>query len=633
MKNTHKIFALLMCLLMMFSASASAESYKAGTYSASAPGKNGDVTVQVIFTEDAIKAVEVVKHQETPGLFETPVERIPAAIEKNQSLAIDTVTGATMTSQAILDAVADCVKQAGGDPQKLSVKTAEAQQSTEKVEKAADVVIVGGGGAGLSAAVAAAEKGASVILIEKTAALGGNTLLAGGGFNAFDPQRQGQVTMNPNQLNTVRKLISKEPLNETHKKLIDAVAKQLADYEASGSDKLFDSVEFHALQTYDGGDYLGNIDLILATLTRAHDMLAQLESYDLVWKDKVTTYVGALWQRSHEARDYKSGKGFVDTFVKIINEKKYPVEFLMETKADAFIVENGRVVGVHATAADGKEITARAKLGVVLAAGGFAANNEMCMKYKPTLLPTLKSTNSPAITGDGIVMAENIGADLVDMDQIQLLPTSSPFTGSSPGYVGESAGMYINLEGKRFVNEYERRDVLTAAVLSQPEGKFYIVTCQKNALIDENGQNKFGQNVDNLIETKQVFKGNTVAELAEQINVEPAVLEETFRKWNEACHSGNDPEFGRPNFAENVWLDEGQFYASIRTPAIHHTMGGVKVDTELRVIGVDGAIIPGLYAAGEVTGGVHGSNRLGANAVPDALSNGRKAGQNAVDQK
>ena len=173
----------------------------------------------------------------------------------------------------------------------------------------------------------------------------------------------------------------------------------------------------------------------------------------------------------------------------------------------------------------------------------------------------------------------------------------------------------------------------TAAALAQSEGMFYIVTCEKNAIIDENGRNKFGEKVEDLIETKQVFKGDTVEELAEQIGVSPEVLQETFDKWQEACHTGVDGEFGRTSFAENVWLDEGPFYASIRTPAIHHTMGGVKVDADMHVIAEDGSVIPGLYAAGEVTGGIHGSNRLGANAVPDALSNGRVAGQNAADGK
>ena len=631
MNSLLKLLVLTLGLLLICSC-ALAQGYTAGTYSASAPGKNGDVSVSVTFTEEAITDIAVTGHQETPGICETPIERIPAQVVEHQSLAVDAVAGATVTSDALLVAIADCVKQAGGDVEALKNKAVEAHAG-ETVEKTADVVIVGGGGAGLSAAVAAAEKGASVIVLEKTAALGGNTILAGGGFNAYDPERQSKESMNAAQLETIKKLLEKEPLNDTHKMLIDTVAQQLSDYEASGSTALFDSIEFHALQTYDGGDYLGNIDLILATMTRAHDMLSQLETYGLVWKDKVTTYVGALWQRSHEARDYKSGKGFIDTFTNVISEKNYPVEFIMETRADALIVEDGKVTGVHALQADGTEVILHAERGVLLASGGFAANNEMCMKYKPSLLPTLKTTNSAAITGDGIIMAEAIGAALVDMDQIQLLPTSSPFTGSSPGYVGESAGMYINLEGKRFVSEYERRDVITAAVLAQTDGQFYIVTCQKNALIDENGQNKFGQNVEELIATKQVFKGETVEELAQQINVEPAVLQETFDKWNEACHTGVDPEFGRPNFAENVWLEEGPFYASIRTPAIHHTMGGVKVDPELHVLREDGSVIAGLYAAGEVTGGVHGSNRLGANAVPDALSNGREAGQNLADGK
>lgn len=610
-----------------------AGNYVPGTYKAAAPGKNGDVEVEVVFSGDVIESVLVVDHKETEGICETPIERIPAQVVEYQSLAVDAISGATVTSDAILAAVADCVAQAGGDVETLKNKSVEKADSGEVVEKTADIVIIGGGGAGLSAAVAASENGASVIVIEKTAAVGGNTILAGGGYNAYDPERQGNEEMNPVQLETIEKLLEKEPLNDTHKMLMDKVKEQLDEYKNSGSAKLFDSVEYHALQTYDGGDYLADPELVLAMCMRASDMLGQLEDYGLVWKDKVTTYVGALWMRSHEAKDYKSGKGFIDTFVNVIEENSYPVEILLETEGTELMVTDGAVTGVKAAGTDGTEYVLTANKGVILASGGFAANNEMCMKYKPSLLPTLKSTNSAAITGDGIVMAEAVGAALVDMDQIQLLPTSSPFTGSSPGYVGESAGMYINLEGKRFVNEYMRRDELTAAALAQSEGMFYIVTCEKNAIIDENGRNKFGEKVEDLIETKQVFKGDTVEELAEQIGVSPEVLQETFDKWQEACHTGVDGEFGRTSFAENVWLDEGPFYASIRTPAIHHTMGGVKVDADMHVIAEDGSVIPGLYAAGEVTGGIHGSNRLGANAVPDALSNGRVAGQNAADGK
>ncbi len=502
------------------------------------------------------------------------------------------------------------------------------------VKKTADVIIIGGGGAGMSAAVAASQNGATVIVVEKMLYLGGNTVLAGGGYNAVDPDRERKQKITAAQIQTVKDLLAKPVKSDLQKELRDKLKADFDAYLASKADYLYDSVELHALQTFDAGDDEANLALVYELAKESPVTMKILEDMGLVWKDFTLTYVGALWPRSHEARDYKSGQGFIDIFVKTIEAKKLPVEIVMEVTAKELIVENGKVIGVKAEGADGKSYEFKANKGVILASGGFGANVEMRQKYNtqwPTLDATIKNTNSPAITGDGIKMAEAIGANLVDMNYIQLLPTCDPATGAASGYVGQATAMFINKNGVRFVNELSRRDTLVKAALEQPDAIFYLITNEKNNYLDANGVNKFGERVEDLIANKKVFKADTLAQLAEKIGVPAKALEESVAKFNKACETGKDPDFGRNAFADNILLTAGgPYYAIPRSPAVHHTMGGVQIDTQTHVLKADGSIIPGLYAAGEVTGDIHGTNRVGANAVPDALSFGRIAGTNAA---
>ena len=606
--------------------------YQEGTYQGSAMGNNSDVTVEVTFGSQEIISVTVVSHNETQGISDTPIERIPKEIVEGQTLAVDTVTGATNTSLAILEAVEQCVEQAGGDVEALKQASEQEEVPAQQIELTTDVLILGGGGAGVSAAISAAAEGSEVLVVEKTAALGGNTILSGGGYNAYDAARDLNMQISEQQLQTVDELLDKEPVNEEHEELIETVRKQLDEYRASASETLFDSVELHALQTYDAGDYLGDPELILTFCQRAADGVQWLEDYcGIVWQDELGTMVGGLWPRAHYVEGAKSGQGYFAAFTRTIEENELPVEFLMETRAQELLVEDGRIVGAKATGADGTEYTIRAESGVVLATGGFAANMEMCMKYKPELLPTLKNSNSAAMTGDGIVMAEAIGANLVDMDQIQCFPSSDAYNGSTSGGVGGT--LYINKEGVRFVDESARRDVLTAAALEQTDGQFYVIADVNGAGIDENGLNSYGQKVEDLIAQGKVFEADTLGELAEQLELDPEVFTASVERWNEIVASGEDTDFGRVAFTDTAAVLEAPFYASFRSPAVHHTMGGVQVDAETRVMDTEGNVIPGLYAAGEVTGGFHGSNRVGGNAVPDAISNGRAAGLAAAQQR
>lgn len=607
--------------------------YKEGTYIGEGTGRNGPVKVEVSFSKTAIRSIKVLQHNETKGMAEIPIQRIPKAIIDNQSLAVDAVSTATYTSNAILEGVADCVRQAGGDVNALKTVVVKKAKAGDLKKKSADIVIIGGGGAGMAAAVAAAENGASVIIIEKTAALGGNTVRSGGAFNAAYPSVQKKQKMTPVQLAEIKRLANLEPkdshMGEWQKKL----KLELAEYEAAKSTYLFDSIYLHMIQTYVDGDYVGNPVLIESMCKNAPITYEWMATRGFIWKDSTSTFVGALWPRCHVARDYKSGIGFIETLVNYSKSKSLPIEIILEVKATDLINKNGRIVGVKGTGNDGTPYEFAAKKGVILAAGGFGANVDMRVKYNsiwPDLGKNVKTTNSPAIVGDGIIMAEAIGASLVGMDKIQLIPLADPKNGETTTIVGESANMWVNKNGVRFVNEYGRRDVLSAANLKQPGGVVYVISSQQNSRIDKNGLNTYGLSVDKLVKDGVVYRADTLEDLAKQIGADPKTFVAAVAKYNKAVDMGYDEEFGRKGFAATSKIEGAPFYACPRFPAVHHTMGGVKVDVDGHAIDKKGNVIPGLYAAGEVTGGFHGGNRLGGNAISDALTNGRITGANAA---
>lgn len=605
---------------------------KKGICKASSNGMNGEINVEVEVDSNSILKVEVKSQKETEGIADAAIVKIPKDIVKHQTLNLDAVSGATVTSKAIIEATKKCLISAGAKEDDFQKKVNKNPQG--KISKTADVIIVGGGGAGLGAAVSASSNGAKVIVIEKTAILGGNTILAGGGYNAVDPKRQQKQEMSEAQRKAIEKILNKKPLNKLHEELINKVKKQLQEYDENNSKYLFDSIEFHTLQTYDGGDYSANLELVYEFCKKAVDMMNYLEENGVKWKDSTRTYLGALWPRSHEAQNYKSGKAFIDVFLKIIKEKKLDVEIITEVKANELTLKDGKVSGVLATDENNTEYEFKANKAVVLATGGFSANKEMRKKYDPSLLDSQPTTNSKAITGDGIIMAEKVGANLVGMNKIQSLPVANPVTGIVSDVVGASTAIFLNKEGKRFVDEANRRDVITKAVLAQTDGVYYAIVNEKNLMVDENGLNKNGVKVSDLVKRGSTIKADTLDELAKKLNMDPKVVKESIDKFQKAFDEKYDPEFGRVTFDKYVDLSAGgPYYATIRSAAVHHTMGGVEIDKENHVLNKEGKIIKGLYAAGEVTGGIHGDNRLGANAVPDALAFGFNAGINAALEK
>jgi fumarate reductase flavoprotein subunit len=618
--------------------------YKAGTYTAKGKGNFGDVTVTVTFSETAITDIKIGENKETPDIAKPAFTNIPKAIIEGQTLAVDVVSGATNSSRAVLQAVEDCVRQAGGDVEALKAAKGAGASPKEQIEKTADVVVIGGGGAGLAAATSAAENGASVVLIEKTAALGGNTLRAGGAYNAVDPKRQQAVKMTKPLLDDLKALLNaKESDFGEFGPTLKELKRQINEYLQSGNtDKLFDSVELHMIQTYlggkrtapDGTEISGNVDLVRTLCTNSPKAMEWLEGYGLKWKDDISTVLGALWPRTH-GNTQPIGTGYINTLSKAATD--LGVEIMLETKGEELIVENGRVVGVKAKKTDGTPVVLKANKGVVMATGGFSANPEMRAKYNiywPDLPKTMPTTNTSAATGDGIVMGEAVGANLVGMGFIQLMPSSHPVTGALSGGLWTSAEsqVFVNKEGRRFVNEYAERDVLAAAALKQPDGLFYIICDQVTAGNPQpGGKNGWGDDIDTLIETKSVYKADTLEDLAKQLGMSPSVLVEEIKKYNSYVEQGHDPEFGKSNFGPKIEVPP--FYATPRSPSVHHTMGGLEIDTLARVIDKNGKPIPGFYAAGEVTGGIHAGNRLGGNALADVMVFGRIAGESAAKAK
>ena len=621
-----KLTAALLVFLMMVMTGAMALAYTEGTYTATAQGNNGPVTVSVTFSADAITDVTVVEHSETAGLSDRPIAEIPAAIVENQSLAVDTVSGATNSSNAILTAVADCVAQAGGDVEALKAVAVE-KAPVEDVEATYDVVVLGGGGAGLTASITAAQNGAKVILVEKAGSLGGNTLIAGQGFNACDPERQANTEMSEALLGQLKSYLDLDPADfGAFAEVLETVKGQINDYIASGSTTLFDSPELHMLHTYMGGKRTGldgtviepDLELARTFATNALDALEWAESIGAQWNDTTSTILGAMWPRSHGLAN--------GNVITILTDaaKANGVEIVTDTRANELIVENGKVVGVKATTSEGANVTLHANSGVVLATGGFSANAPMVVEYNnywPGLSDTMPSTNAPTITGDGIVMAKAVGADLVGMGFAQLMPSSHPVDGSLFSGIWGSAEtqVFVNKEGKRYVNEYAERDVLSKAALAQTDGIFYIIC-----------DNKIAKNADVAgMEAKgNVVVADTLEELAEKLGIPADTFVETIERYNSFVDAQKDDDFGKPLFGEKI--DEAPFVATPRSPSLHHTMGGVKIDTNTHVISTEGNVIDGLYAAGEVTGGLNAGNRLGGNAMTDFLVFGRIAGENAA---
>jgi fumarate reductase flavoprotein subunit len=562
--------------------------YVDGTYNGKAESHGGELLVTVIVKDGKIVVVTPVA-TDTAGISDAAIARMPDAIIKAQSPEVDAVAGASETSEAIKAAVKDALKNAGNTAEAAKARSKAKQdnsnaQPTRTVET--DVVVIGGGNAGLAASVEASAAGAKVILLEKIPFLGGNSIRSGGAYNTADPERQ----------------------------------------KAQGIE---DSPQKHYEQTLAGGDNKADPELVHILTFNALDGLHWLESLGMKWEPKVFTVLGALWPRSHSPVA-ATGTGFIKTLGAAA--QKNGVTILLDTKALRLVQTKGRVSGVVATNLQtGETVQYNARNGVVLAAGGFGANKEMRQKYDPKILPSYGTTNSVGATGDGIVMAESVKAALVGMEYIQMLPLGDPKTGVLEGWVGFNVEdyIYVNKDGKRFVSEADRRDVMTQALIRQKDQYMFLI-CDAHSMPSPQSKNSFNETAEQLVKAGRAFTSDTVEGLAAQMKVDPATLKATIDEYNTGVETKSD-KFGKKLLGNKI--DKAPYYASPRIPTVHHTMGGVKINTKAQVIDVNGNPIPGLFAAGEVTGGIHGSNRLGGNALADTIVFGRIAGTNVVALK
>ena len=599
-------------------ASTSSDAGVSGDFTGTAKGFGGDVSVTLTLTDGAITGCTAEGKDETQGVGSEAIAKMPGEIAESGSIAVDGVSGATVTSTAIKEAAAAALTAAGLNPD--DYKTAVENDATaEDSTVEADVVVVGAGGAGMTAAITAAGEGKSVVILESQSMVGGNSVRATGGMNAGKTvyQDENEFGESAGVEKTLKTAAEKYADNETITALAKTVSEQWAAYQANPTG-YFDSVELMELDTMIGGKGINDPALVETLCSNSADAIDWLDEHGITLHS-VSSFGGASVKRIHRPVDAEGKTLSVGSYmIPLLQENcdKAGVQTLLNTTATELLTDaNGAVVGVKATGSTGETITVNAKA-VVLTTGGFGANLDMVTEYKPELKGFM-TTNAAGAQGQGIEMATAVGADTVDMDQIQIHPTVEANTAAliTEGLRGDGA-VLINAEGKRFIDEVGTRDVVSAAEIAQTGSYSWLVVDQ--AMVDASSV------IQGYIKKGYTVTGQTYEELAKAMGVDEAAFAETMKTWNGYVAAKNDPDFGRTSFAKA--LDTAPYYAIKVTAGVHHTMGGLKINTNTEVLKADGSVIPGLFAAGEVTGGVHGANRLGGNAVADFTVFGRIAG-------
>ena len=605
------------------SASTSSDAGVSGDFTGTAKGFGGDVSVTLTLTDGAITGCTAEGKDETEGVGSQAIAKMPGEIAESGSIAVDGVSGATITSTAIKEAAAAALTAAGLNP--ADYKTAvEKDASAEDSTVDADVVVVGAGGAGMTAAITAAAEGKSVVILESQSMVGGNSVRATGGMNAGKTvyQDENEFGESAGVEKTLKTAAEKYADNETITALAKTVSEQWAAYQANPTG-YFDSVELMELDTMIGGKGINDPELVETLCANSADAIDWLDEHGITLHN-VSSFGGASVKRIHRPVNAEGKTVSVGSYmIPLLQEncEKAGVKMMLDTTATEILTDaNGAAVGVKATGASGETVTVNAKA-VVLATGGFGANLDMVVKYKPELKGFM-TTNAPGIQGQGIEMAQAIGAATVDMDQIQIHPTVEANTAAliTEGLRGDGA-ILINEEGQRFIDEVGTRDVVSAAEIAQTGSYSWLVVDQ--AMADASSV------IQGYIKKGYTVTGATYEELGKAMGVDAAAFAETMEKWNGCVEAKNDPDFGRTSFANP--LNTAPYYAVKVTAGVHHTMGGLKINANTEVLNEKGEVIPGLFAAGEVTGGVHGANRLGGNAVADFTVFGRIAGAAASD--
>ena len=617
-----KFISILLCVCMVLTMGlAVAADGVSGDFTGTAQGLGGDVTVTLTLKDGKIVGCTATGDKETEGIGSKVIDSFPAIVAESGSIAVDAISGATVTSDAFVAAAEAALTEAGLNPE--DYKTAIATAAGEDRTVDADVVVVGAGGAGMTAAISAAADGLKVVVVESQAMVGGNSVRATGGMNAAKTPLQDKNTFGESA-GVEKTLAAAEGYadNETITALAATVSEQWEAYKAN-PEGYFDSVELMELDTMIGGKGINNPELVKTLCSNTADSIVWLDSVGASLTS-VGAFGGASVKRIHRPVNAEGKTLSVGAYIVPILEKNLQdagVEIILNTTVDTILTDaNGAACGVSGVANDGSKLTVNADA-VILTTGGFGANLDMVVSYKPELAGFM-TTNAAGIQGQGIKMAEALGAATVDMDQIQIHPTVEANTASliTEGLRGDGA-ILVNAEGKRFFDEVSTRDKVSAAEIAQPGSYSYLIVDQ--AMADASNV------IQGYIKKGFTTQGETYEELAKALGMDEAAFAETMNTWNSYVEAKNDPDFGRTSFANP--LNTAPYYAIKVTAGVHHTMGGLKINPAAEVLTEDGSAIAGLFAAGEVTGGVHGANRLGGNAVADFVVFGRIAAQSAAD--
>ena len=628
MKKKNVLASLLLAGAMFLTAcggsasSTSAAGGVSGSFTGTAKGM-GEVSVTLTLTDNVITDCTAKGDEETSGIGSVVIEQFPGEVVEGNTINLDSISGATITSNAFVEAAKAALTEAGLNPDDYMAK-ADKTANGETVSYDADVVVIGAGGAGMTAAMTAADAGQKVVILESQAMVGGNSARATGGMNAAKTvyQDENEFDQAAGVEKTLATASEKYADNETITALAKTVSEQWAAYQANPTG-YFDSVELMELDTMVGGKGINNPELVKTLCEGTADAIDWLDENGITLHN-VSSFGGASVKRIHRPVNEEGKVVSVGAYmIPLLQEncEKRGIDIVLNTTVDTILTDaNGAAVGVSGTDKDGNTVVVNAK-SVILATGGFGANLDMVTQYKPELAGFM-TTNAAGAQGQGIEMATAIGAGTVDMDQIQIHPTVEANTAAliTEGLRGDGA-ILVNANGERFIDEVGTRDVVSAAEIAQPGSYSWLIVDQ--AMVDASSV------IQGYIKKGYTKTGATYEELAKELDVDPATFANTMETWNGYVEAKNDPDFGRTSFANP--LNNGPYYAIKVTAGVHHTMGGVTINSATEVLKEDGTVIPGLFAAGEVTGGVHGANRLGGTAVADFVVFGRIAGESAAN--
>lgn len=572
---------------MVFAAGFAAASMAAPvTAEGTGVGKHGDITVAVTFDAGKIQDIKIVKNAENPILAKKVFTDLKDQVVALSSTDVDLISGATFSAKGFIDAVNDAAKKAGVTLAKADKKALK--KAARELPKTSnyDVVVIGAGGAGFSAAITARNAGANVVLLEKMPAVGGNSLISGAEMNVAKNWVQPKLGIND------------------------------------------DSPELHAQDTFKGGDGKGDMKVINVMTHEALDAAKWCRDYlGVRFEDDNLFFFGGHSRKRALIPVGHTGTEFIAKFQAKADELGIPV--ITNMKAEELIKnKDGRVVGVKATM-DGSEYTFNAKGGVVLATGGFGANPEMVKKYNPKIDERFKTTDAPGSTGEALYMAERAGAELVNMGYIQTYPICDPLSGAIELIADArfDGAIMLNQEGKRFVEELQRRDVLSEAILNQT-GQYCWVLWNDNIGKISNTVKAHANEYEAFTKQGIMTTCDDLKCIADFTKIPFDQLQKTVKRVSDMAGKGNDKDFNHR--AGLMDMQQGKYYVIKAVPSTHHTMGGVRINEKAEALTAEGKVIPGLWAAGEVTGVTHGTNRLGGNAYTDIIVFGRIAGEAAA---